>query len=86
MKKIFPVIILLFLFSCSKEQRKQQSFPPQKEYETFLIYGEASWNDLENADSITTKYGFKLKRIAGCEVEDIDLKATLLHNKKQIID
>ncbi len=89
MKNFLTIFALLFLFSCSKPPKEQQT-STQKEYETFFLYGELSadgyldtWTT-SKADSITAKYGFRLKRIAGCEIDEIDIKAVLLHNKKAL--
>ena len=65
------ILILTFLsfFSCSE---KPKTVNQKKEIPTFLMYGEiAPVGYLEEQDdSIARKFGFSIKRVAGCEVDD----------------
>ncbi len=70
-------LLLLFVTSCGKPKENKQinleTNQSKTEYlPTFLIYGErAPSGYLEEQDSVTTKeFGFKIKRVADCEVSE----------------
>lgn len=88
MKWLYFVFILL-LFSCSNE-KKQQTHSPQVqktvELPVFELYGELLPSDyLNDANPITEKYGFKVKRVAGCEV-DFGLRNSVHRNNKKAVE
>lgn len=56
--------------------------PTEAEMPTFHIYGELAPDGyLDEANPITEPYGFKLKRIAGCEVEENTVPDAKAHNQ-----
>lgn len=53
----------------------------QDSIKVFLIYGELAPDGyLDEENPITEKYGFKLKRVAGCEVEESMVTDVLKQN------
>lgn len=96
MEKYLSIILLTVLYSCSGqtntdkiENQHQESIQTdantQDELAVFLIYGELAPDDyLDDANSITEGYGFQLKRIAGCEVDEAILNEAHSQNKKSL--
>lgn len=87
------------MYSCSGqtsedkkiERLEQESFELNSKGEdslkVFLIYGElAPYGYLDDENSITEKYGFKLKRVAGCEVEESMVRDVLKQNNTALIE
>ena len=63
-----------------KEYSSKQQVAPLP---VFFIYGElAPMGYLNGEDPITEKYGFKLKRIAGCEISNTIIKKAYTQNQK----
>ncbi len=85
--RFFTIILLLFLFSCTKQKKENTGITVEK-YETFLIYGDLApdgyLDGYTDSDTLTLKYGFLLKRIADCETDNVNIEATLKHNKKAL--
>lgn len=92
-KHLILIIILIGIYSCSTQISEDTT--PKSEQEliiaestekdslaTFFIYGElAPANYLDDENSITENYGFKLKRIAGCDVDENIVNQALTQNK-----
>ena len=85
MKQI--LILLLFFISCKKDSSiiatlDAQITVVQNELPTFFIYGELSpVGYLSGENPITEKYGFKVKRVAGCEVKQKTIDDCTSNNK-----
>ena len=92
-KHLILIITLVGIYSCSTQIAEDTS--PKSEQElittdsteedglvTFFIYGElAPTNYLDDENSITENYGFKLKRIAGSDVDENIVNQALTQNK-----
>jgi hypothetical protein len=87
MRFISRLVLLAPLYSCSSTVDKtdiKETPSPKKpiqetiandEIPTFLIYGEvASVGYLDSKNEITEAYGFRLERIGGCLVDDLEIK------------
>jgi hypothetical protein len=65
--------IILFTTACNNNQTKNTNkitTTIEEELPVFLIYGElAPEGYLDKENQITEDYGFRLKRITGCEIE-----------------
>lgn len=88
MKLLYFVFILLLL-GCSKETKQQtHGLQVQKTVDlpVFELYGELLPSDyLNDANPITEKYGFKVKRVAGCDVNFV-LKNSVHRNNKNSVE
>lgn len=85
------------MYSCSRQVPKdeklekydQESFGlnscDEDSLKVFLIYGELAPDGyLDEENPITESYGFKLKRVAGCEVEESMVKDVLMQNNSAL--
>lgn len=94
MKGIFPVVAALIALSCTgpgistpagHDTTAHQLRTPVIVADilpVFETYGELPPQGyLYDADTITERYGFKLKNLAGCEVDGLDLPAIQCHNR-----
>ena len=85
------ILLCFFLVSCKKvstniKYTAKQVATVKKELPTFFIYGEPPpIGYLCDENSITEKYGFKVKRVAGCEVSQKLIDEVNLNNAKMII-
>ena len=99
MKKYLSIIVFIILYSCSgqtsegkkTEKLGQESFEynsnGQDSLKVFLIYGELAPDGyLDEENPITENYGFKLKRVAGCEVEESMVNDVLKQNNTALIE
>lgn len=91
MKIIIIVLTFLSFFSCSERPKTEERLEEKPkivnqkiEIPTFLMYGEiAPVGYLEEQDdSIARKFGFSIKRVAGCEVDDKLLDSIKTINQK----
>lgn len=93
MIKYLSIIVLIILSSCSEqpvtpldiEKIEQISIEVDSNVQDslmlFQIYGELAPDGyLDGKNSLTEEYGFQLKRVAGCEVEDGMVKNILKQN------
>ncbi len=85
----FLVTIFLFFISCKEKSINSKitdsliTVSKQQELPTLLIYGEPSpIGYLNGVNPITEKYGFKVKRVAGCEVTKKLIDSVNSNNKK----
>jgi len=97
LKQTFLILVLVFLFSCGcnlPKDKKTEEFTQEPTYSnphlqdsitTFLIYGELAPDGyLDTEDSITYRYGFRLKRVAGCEISSLEINKIHQHNQQAI--
>ncbi len=92
MRIVLILIIVSFLFSCKGQTadklnaNKVEDVSNQEDsLVTFLIYGELAPDGyLDSENEITEQYGFKLDRIAGCEVEEDLVNKVKTNNKKAL--
>ena len=91
MKKFFLAILVLLVVFCACSQRTDKipfSLPEYSEQTTdsipeFYIYGElAPQGYLDDENPLTEKFGFKVKRVAGCEIEQDEREKILTHNHR----
>lgn len=92
-KHLILIITLTGIYSCSNQISEDTSSKSERELitaesaekdslVTFFIYGElAPANYLDDENSITENYGFKLKRIAGSDVDKNMVNQALTQNK-----
>jgi len=86
---LFTILYVLLLISCSDTNKKQSNSLKDKETKIpiFLMYGELPPTDYAGEkDSLKTlRYGFLIKRVAGCDVTDglIDSVETVNKNANQ---
>lgn len=94
MKYMFLSVAALINLSCTgpgistptgQDSAAHQPQPPVIAADTlpvFETYGELPPQGyLYDADTLTERYGFKLKNLAGCEVDGLDLRAIQRHNR-----
>ncbi|MBN2890813.1 MAG: hypothetical protein JXL97_03015 [Bacteroidales bacterium] len=98
MKKYLAIIFFIIFYSCSEqapvdkttEKIGQESFELDSDKDSlmvFLIYGElAPAGYLDDENPITEEYGFKLKRVAGCEVDEAFVNDILKQNNNALIE
>ena len=91
-------IVLIVISSCSGQTSADRTEKHNKEsiktdssvqdsLAVFFIYGELAPDGyLDDENSITESYGFKLKRIAGCEVDETIVNEAHVLNKKTLIE
>lgn len=89
--KLSILFLLVGISSCSESNQPVEDInttePEEKEegLPVFLIYGELAPDGyLDGEDPITEKYGFKLERIAGCEVSNSEIQRAHAQNKKSM--
>ena len=97
MKAYLIILLLIGIYSCSEQTSEDKSRESKQELiktdsdvkdslVTFFIYGElAPTGYLDDENSITEKYGFKLKRIAGSDVDETIIKETHTQNQKALM-
>src|SRR5690554_161966 len=94
MKKYLSIIIFIILCSCTEQipgdnntENLVQDLNETDSLTVFLIYGELAPDGyLDEENSIIEIYGFKLKRIAGCEVEENMVNDALLQNNNALTE
>lgn len=84
-------LILIFINACTTDNSDQHSEINKLEESSedalpvFLIYGELAPDGyIDGEDPITEKYGFKVKRIAGCEVSSTEMSRAHRTNKQSM--
>ncbi|WP_300673076.1 hypothetical protein [Soonwooa sp.] len=92
MKNALVLISIFSLLNCQEKTSNSNAATPKKvdkevkeELPTFLIYGEAyPVGYAEEQDSLVTqKFGFKIKRVAGCEISDVLKQSVINNNQKE---
>lgn len=91
--KCFLVLISIFtLLNCQEKTSKSNSVLLKKvdnevkdKLPTFMIYGEPyPVGYAEEQDSLVTeKFGFKIKRVAGCEISNVLKQSVINNNRKE---
>ena len=93
MKGVFQLIMLIVFISCSGKEdieRANDTLRTSKDLSInslplFKIYGElAPEGYLNDQNSITEEYGFKLKRVDGCTVGSFEAKGIHKENRASL--
>ncbi len=98
MRTYLIILILIGIHSCSVIKKSEDKSKKSKQeliktdsgvkdsLATFFIYGElAPTGYLDDENSITENYGFKLKRIAGCDIDETIVNQAHTQNQKALI-
>lgn len=91
MKNALVLISVFTLLNCQEKTTKSNSTiakvdeKVKEELPTFMIYGEAFPVDYadEKDSLITQKFGFKMKRVAGCEISNVLKQSVISNNRKE---
>ena len=92
MKGSIYLLLLVSLLGChqqkmtDKEELKQTKVVEEPTFPEFLLYGELAPDGYLNyaTDSITEQYGFRVKRIAGCEISVMDVAKAHVQNTESM--
>ncbi len=91
MRYFFILAISIIMYSCSQEKNNSKLIlekysSSNDTLPTFYIYGELPpENYIDDENPITEKYGFKLKRVAGCVIES-DEQAEINEHNNRVFD